>query len=145
MADWYGYAGLENIALTGPEKSQLVTELRALGPGSGLPLEVNHWRTRPDNEAELYQARFDADTLTIDNAKGWLADIFNVAVGLITSTTAAISFGAGSSTLITFGYLAINRCRLVIFGTAAGSLAQSRAEVLAYLATNAAAWGEITA
>lgn len=63
---WSGYFGIENIALTAPQKATLVAALRSLGPSDDpQPAELMHSRTRLDNDAVIFRARFQDGALTV--------------------------------------------------------------------------------
>lgn len=143
MANIRCYFGIENINLTAPQKATFITGLQALGDNaSANPCNRNHWRIRTDNDAVIFEANFDEDNLTIAAIKARLATIFGVAVGTITHST---SQNATYGLIVTFIHSAQNKVRMVAFGhngTAWGTIAQSRTAAQAYLAANAAAWGD---
>lgn len=100
---WSGYFGIENIALTAPQKATLVSALQALGPSDDpQPAELMHSRTRLDNDAVIFRARFQDGALTVANLRQFLATTFGVPVAQITAATTAES---NSEVL---GYLAAN-------------------------------------
>lgn len=147
MTDIHLYFGIENLALTAPQKQQLVDQLQALGQrNGGLPHERNHWRVRPDNDAVIFEAVFDTSNLTALQMRTYLANIFGVNVSLITSALTTPNFsGTRQSQVLTFTYNSIQRLRSVAFGSVsiAGidtTWEQSRIEAAAYLAANAVAW-----
>lgn len=141
MANIHCYYGLESLALTNPQRATLVSGLQSLGQANsgGNPAQRNHWRIRPDNNAVIFEALFDEDTLTIAAIKARLGSIFSVNVSQIShSTNQHATYGL----IVTFTYLAVNRIRSVAFGYNGGwpSTAVSRNAALAYLAANAAEW-----
>ena len=141
MADAHLYLGIENLALTNGQRNTLVAQLQALGQrNGGLPNERNHWRTRPDDDAVLFEAMFDDTNLTALQMRTWLASIFSVNISLITSTLTTPTFSVRQSQVLTFTYQSVARLRSVAFGGVAATWEQSRVEVLAYLAANAAVW-----
>jgi hypothetical protein len=137
------YYGIENLNLTAPQKSTLITGLQSLGDNAHAnPAHRNHWRVRNDNDAVIFEANFDESTLTIAAIKARLAAIFSVAVGTISHNT---SQNATYGLIITFTHSAQQKLRMVVFGMTGGvwgTLEQSRTAAQAYLAANAAAWGE---
>lgn len=140
---WSGYIGIENLTLTGPQKATLVTALQALGPSNDpQPSELMHWRVRLDNNAVIYRARFQDGDLTTTNLRQFIANVFSVAVAQVTAGTGSVTFLALPSPVVTLTYQASARLRFVLFGGLAATVAQSNAEVLAYLAANALAWGD---
>ena len=137
------YFGIENLALTAPQKATLVAALQALGPSSDpQPAELMHWRVRLDNDAVIFRARFQDGDLTTANLRQFLANAFSVPVAQISQVTTSTTFLTLPSPIVTMTYQAIQRMRFVLFGGLAATTQQSNAEVLAYLAANAAAWGD---
>jgi hypothetical protein len=131
------YIGLENIALTAPQKATVVAALRGLGKQSdNQPSHINHMRVRLDNNAAIFEAEFDDSELTIANFKQLLANAFGVAVGTITNANTTNAYGL----VVTLAQAGTDRMRALLFGGAGATLAASRAAVQAYLAANAAAW-----
>lgn len=144
MANIHLYFGIENLNLTAPQKATLVAELQGLGQANNgaAPNLRNHWRVRLDNDAVIFEALFDESHLAIPAIKARLATIFGVAVGTISHST---SQNATYGLIVTFTHSAQAKLRMVAFGhngTAWGTTAQSRAAAQAYLAANAAAWGD---
>lgn len=144
MANVHLYLGIENLNLTAPQKNTFITAIQGLGQANNgsAPNLRNHWRVRQDNEAVIFEALFDESQLTIAAIKSRLATIFGVAVGTIShSTQQHASYGL----IVTFTHSAQDKMRMVGFGnngSAWQSIEVSRAATLAYLAANAAAWGE---
>jgi hypothetical protein len=142
--DTHVYFGMLNVALTAPQKQQLITALNALGPASDpQPCHLNHRRIRPDNEAIIYEALFDADHISINSIKTYLANIFGISPNSITHSVAYQTFSALSTAVVTFTYNSTARLRIAFFGKGNGdwpTWEQSREEARAYLAANAAAW-----
>lgn len=131
------YLGVENVALTAPQRQTLIDALKALGPSSDpSPARLNHWRVRLDGDAVIFESAFDDSLLTVAQFKTRLAAIFGVAVGSITSATT----NPASGTLLTFSYQAVARVRVLLFGGSTATYAESQAAAQAYLATNAALW-----
>lgn len=143
MSNVHVYIGIENLALTVTQRNTLVARLQSLGAlnTSAQPAERNHWRIRTDNQAAIFEAAFDENTITIAAVKQYLATIFNVDVSTITHSSQMVSYGL----LITLIRSATNQIRLVLFGYDGGipTWQQSGAAVRAYLAANAAAWGDV--
>lgn len=144
MAEARIYIGLENIALTNPQRLALVTHLQSLGLNNldPQPARRNHWRIRPDNDAMITEAAFDDATISIAAIKARLGIIFSVDPAQISHNILTPSFGGFTTQVITFTYLAVQRLRIAAFGTMAGTWVQSNAEARGYLAANAAIWGE---
>lgn len=137
------YFAIENIALTSPQRQTLITALQALGPSSDpQPAELMHRRVRIDGDAVLFRARFQDNDLTTANLRQFLANAFGVAVAQITATNNPQTFAVLPSPVLTMTFAAVQRMRFVLFGGLGATVAQSNAEVLAYLAANAVAWGD---
>lgn len=144
MALLHCYFGVENLGLNATQRQTLIAELRSLGPASdSSPARLNHWRTRPDNDAAIFEALFNEDHLTIDAFKNRLAAIFGISATQISHSVTAPSFSVGNSTtVVVFSRPAgTQRLRLALFGGPGTTLEVSHAEALGYLAANAAAWG----
>lgn len=138
------YFAIENIALTGPQKTTLIAALNALGPSSDpQPAELLHSRVRLDNDAVIYRARFQDNDLTTVNLRQFLANVFSIALASVTAATTSTTFLTLSSPIVTMTVSASQRMRFVLFGGLAATTAQSNAEVVAYLKANAAAWGDV--
>ena len=142
MSDWRGYFLIENLGLTAPQKQTLVDGLRSLGPGNHPnPSRINHWRTRLDNDAVIFEALFNSDHLTIQAFKNRLAAIFSVPAANITHSASTASYSVGNlSNVVIFRYNSLDELRMILFGTNTGTYIQSHAEVLGYLFLNLAAW-----
>lgn len=137
------YFGIENLALTAPQKATLVAALQALGPSSDpQPAELMHWRVRLDGEAVIFRARFQDGDLTTANLRQFLANVFGVAVAQITANTTSATFKTLPSPVLTMTFAAVARMRFVLFGGLAATVQQSNDEVIAYLIANAVAWGD---
>lgn len=140
---WSGYFGIENIALTAPQKATLVAALQALGPSDDpQPAELMHSRTRLDSDAVIFRARFQDGALTVANLRQFLATTFSVPVAQVSAATTQQTFAARPSPIVTLSYQATPRLRVALFGGTTATTAESNSEVLAYLAANAAAWGD---
>lgn len=131
------YVGVENLALTAPQRDTLVDALKQLGANSDpSPARRNHWRVRLDNDAVLFEAEFDDANFTITALRTRLAAIFAVPLAQVTNTTTTPAVG----TVLTMTYQSVARMRFVLFGGASATYDQSQAAAREYLAANAAAW-----
>jgi hypothetical protein len=145
MTTAHVYMGMINVSLTNGQKATLIAALNALGPASdGLPARLNHWRTRVDNNARIYEALFVKDAITIQSIKNRLGVIFDVDPGDITHSVAKQTFAVRETAIVTFTYNSTARLRIGIFGYAENgnwpTWEESRIEVIAYLAANQVAW-----
>jgi hypothetical protein len=137
------YIGLENIALTGSQKQTLIAALAALGPASDpQPSHLNHRRVRLDGDAVIFEAAFGDNDLTVAALRQYVANVFGVPVAQVTSSTANQTFAVLPTPIVTLSYQATQRLRVALFGGTSATWAQSRTEVAAYLAANAATWGD---
>ena len=134
------YFGIENLNLTNSQRNTLIDGLQQLGENNGnFPNQKNHWRIRADNQAIIFEALFDEDTLTIAAMKERLANIFNVAVNTISHTSQQTVYGL----LVTFVHGGENKIRMIAFGhngTTWGTWAESNLAAHVYLFNNLAAW-----
>ncbi len=138
---WRGYFGIENLALTNPQKVLLLDELERLGPDRHpQPAYLNHWRYRLDNQAAIYEALFDFEQLTIARTKSRLGTIFGVSPATIGSDVTETSFAGFITKVITFSRAGTDYLRMAIFGNTTSSYDESHAEVLGYLVANLAEW-----
>ena len=136
MTNWHGYFGIENINLNAEQRQTLVTSLQTLGPTShNQPCMLNHWRTRLDGEAVLFEALFDEDVLTVQAFKNYLTAIFGAdAIDHVTAGT--------TTPVVTFSKGGVDYLRVALFGGVGATWDESHDEVLAYLATNQVEWEE---
>lgn len=140
MANVHVYFGIENLNLTNTQRNQLVAAIQALGANNNSvqPAERCHWRIRLDNDAAIFEALFDEDTITINSIKQFLANIFNVSAGTISHATQQTAYGL----LATFTRNATDYIRMISFGYNGGwsTWQESNAKVRDYLSDNALAW-----
>ncbi len=143
MAHRHFYLGIENLALTPPQKAILVAELRALGatyPCSPSVACVNHWRTRLDGEAVIFEALFDEDNLTVVKFKQRLGAIFGADPDTIDHVTVIRSFAGGSTPVVTFSRGGTDYLRFALFGGQGASWTASGDECRGYLALYRDEW-----
>lgn len=130
------YVGIEDIGLTAPQRETLVEALKRLGPKSDVqPARLCHWRLRTDGKAAIFEADFGENEITIAAVKRYLADVFGVDPATVSHTLQQTQYGP----LVTFSRGG-DRLRLVQFGGAEPTWAESGDACRAYLAANAAAW-----
>lgn len=145
MAELALYFGIENLALTNPQRNTLVSQLQALGrrQSSLFPNERMQLRTRLDNQAAIFEAVFDEADLTATAIRNRLATIFGVAANTITFSTTTVQLAGRATTLLTFTRGGTDYLRMVAFGYNGGgwpSWELSRQAAEAYLIANAAEW-----
>jgi hypothetical protein len=131
------YIGVEVVTMTGAMKNTLVEHLRSLGPkGDDRPSRINHWRIRPDGNAAIFEAEFDAETITAKALSDMLAKWYNVAPATLSTSMAQTPYGPYAT--VKTG--ATTRLRIIAFGGVDADWGTSRAAVMEYLAANRDAW-----
>ena len=141
---WHGYFGIENLGLNDAQRDTIVDELRRLGPASDpQPARLNHWRTRLDGQAAIFEALWDESLITIDTFVQRLANLFNINPDTIDTGTNLVTFAARQSAVVTFSRNGTDYLRVVFFGYAGGefpSWDESGDEARAHLALFADEW-----
>ena len=141
MANWHGYIAIENLNLNAAQRVTLIAEIQALGPASDpQPARLNHWRTRLDGEAAIFEALFNEGNLTINRFKQRLGSIFGIAWNTIDHSVQNITFDTRTTPIVTFSRGGTNYLRVAAFAGTGATWAQSLLECAAYLAANAAEW-----
>jgi hypothetical protein len=143
MGTWHGYFGIEALSMTGAQKTTLLTALRALGPTreeTDWPPFLMQFRPRLDNNAAIFEARFNDANLTVAALKQFLADAFAVPVANISNVNTSVTFARLPSPIVTLRSASTDRLRVVLFAGVGATWAESREECAAYLAANRAAW-----
>lgn len=137
MAAWHGYIGIEDVALTAPQRAAIVQALKGLRGVNGTnPAHINHWRISLDGSKAIFEARFNEDNLTIANVKQFVADAVGVSAALIdhevtqTPRGPVVTFSAGGSP----------RMRFIAFAGVGETYADSHTQVPIYLYNNIAEW-----
>ena len=142
MAFWHGYFGIENLGLDAEQRATLVNALRALGPDAHRsPACLNHWRTRLDGQAAIFEARFEEAALTVDAFKDRLAAIFDINRDAIDHDLTTVRYGSGSTTIAVFQHGGTDYLRMALFGGLLSTWHESGDECRAYLALHAEEWG----
>ena len=140
---WHGYWGIENLGLNDAQRDTLVDVLRKLGPDTHpQPACLNHWRTRLDGDAAIFEALFNDDLLTVDAFKERLAAIFNIDPATIDHVLTIFHFGTGSTPVAVFSRNGTDYLRMALFGGPDATWMESGNEVRAYLATYSELWEE---
>jgi len=143
--DWHGYVAIEDLNLNPTQRQTLISAIRALGPiAHYLPDRRNHWRTRNDNRAAIFEALFDEDALTIAAFKNRLAAIFAVDAETIDHAVINPTFAARPTPVVTFSRGGTDYLCVALFGGPSASWLASAAEARAYLAQNTEEWEEDT-
>ena len=141
MADWHGYFAIEDLNLTDAQRDTLIGVLRKLGPDTHpSPACLNHWRTRLDGDAAIYEALFNEELLTVDAFKDRLATIFNIDPATIDHVLTIFHFGTGSTPVVVFSRNGTDYLRMALFGGPDATWMESGDECRAYLALFADEW-----
>ena len=143
MADWHGYFAIEDINLTDNQRDTLIAVLKNLGPATHpSPACLNHWRTRLDGDAAIFEALFNDAMLTVDAFKDRLGAIFEVDPATIDHTLTIYHFGDGDTPVAVFSRNGTDYLRMALFGGPAATWQESGDECRAYLALYAEQWEE---
>lgn len=142
MALWHGYFGIENVNLSTAQRATLVSALKKLGsaPDDRQPAWLNHWRTRPDNQAVIYEALWNSSNISIQSVKNRLGVMFGVSPSLIDHSTQTQSFAGYTTQIATFGYGGTNYLRMAVFGGVSSTWIASRVECIGYIIANLSEW-----
>ena len=141
MAQWHGYIGVENLNLNTSQRQILIDEIKALGPTSDpQPARLNHWRTRLDNQAAIFEANFNENNLTINKFKQRLGTIFGVDPATINHSTVQPTYATRKTPVVTFARSGTDYVRFAAFGGTAATWPQSRVETVAFLIANSDDW-----
>ena len=137
------YLGIININLTGEQRRTLFDSLIALGPpppGYKQPAYLLHYRLRLDNEAGLFEAMFEQETLTVGKFKGWLGNIFSVDPDSIDTANENRDWGDQTTPVVTFSRGGTDYIRMALFAGTNASWSESGDAARGYLAANRAEW-----
>ena len=138
---WRGYMAIEDLNLNTQQRQTLIAFLRALGPQAHfLSDHFNHWRTRPDGRAAIFEAQFNADRLSVAAFKTRLAAVFNIAPDTIDHTLNLHTFHTITTPILTFSRAATPYLRVACFAGLSSTWTESHREARAYLADNRADW-----
>ena len=144
---WHGYFGIENLGLDEAQRAVIVEELRSLGPEwDRQPARLNHWRTRLDGQAAIFEALWEKDTISVEAFKKRLAALFGISWVTIGSSVLLVNWAGRDSAVVTFSRSGVDYLRVVFFGYAGGedwpTWMESGDEARGYLAANAGEWEE---
>lgn len=134
------YYLLENINLTGAERDAFfaLNEQEGADNESPYPNLRNHWRTRLDDEAMIFEGDFPQLNV------GRIVSLMNQAIG---GNNGFLPDPTGE-----YGFTAVIRsgppgaqdlCRFIIFGGISATWDESHEVVLQYLSDNLAAWEDV--
>lgn len=144
MAEWQGYICVERGVVGIGNWNALLAFFDTFGPDTApQPAYLNHYRTRLDGDAKIYEALFDADEVSQDSFKQALADEFSIDPEDIQVVVGEESYGGGFTRRWDYRYPGAGgdiRFTVLRFGGGAGTWAESGAECRAYLETYQAQW-----
>ncbi len=124
------YYGIENLGLTNTQRNTLIDALRNLGDNtSPHPNYRNNPRPRPDNQAVIFEGKFELEDFSIAGLKNRLANLFGVSPDNIDHSTQSTKYGP----IVTFTYGAVDYLRLVAFGGLDCTWIMSYVSVLEYI------------
>jgi len=141
MADFHGYFAIEDISLNDTQRDTLIAVLKNLGPATHpSPACLNHWRTRLDGDAAIFEALFDDAMLTVQAFKDRLGAIFGVDPATIDHNLTVFHFGNGDTPVAVFSHSGTDYLRMALFGGPEATWQESDDERRAYLALYAEQW-----
>ena len=137
MSDWHGYIGVEDIALTAPQRAAILTAFRGLGPGQARqPAHLLHMRPSLDGSKAIFEARFNESKLTVSAVKQFIASAVGVAASAIDHETMQSVYGP----VVSLRAGGMEQMRFLVFGGTPVSHEESRQQVRAYLIAHIAEW-----
>ena len=136
--EWQGYFYIENLGLNAQQKQALIAALQQWGlrNDSDNPKDRNHWRTRLDNEALIFEAAFNAEQLTLSSFEARLVGLFGVSAEQIGAATSQNKYGE----VAVFSYGGTDRLRLGVFAGRQAGYLQSQVATQQFLIDFASDW-----
>lgn len=134
---WHGYFAVIRLNIGAGNWANLQDLYEAMGTHEcPFPCFNNHWRTRLDGDAVIYESLFDPDEVSVQAFKELLADTFGVSVEDIYHTVDSASYSGDTTTIWAFYYDAIeegkDRFQVERFGNG-HAWELSRQEALGYV------------
>lgn len=103
--DIHTYFVVERLNIGVGNWNALIALFEVMGTdGSSMPAYNNHWRTRLDGNAVIYESLFDSEEISIPAFKQLLADEFGVAVEDVHHTLESVDYGGYITTVWIFYY-----------------------------------------
>jgi hypothetical protein len=135
-----GYFYIENLGLNDQQKQTLVEVMQGWGlhNHASNPRDRNHWRVRPDGEALIFEAIFNADNLTVESLRSRLDSIFNVNENLVSVSPSQNKYGE----LAVFSYNSVDRLRVGVFGGRQAGYPESQAACQQFVVDFDSQWNE---
>ncbi len=135
---WHGYIGVEDIALTAPQRAAIIAAFSELGPNRSLrPAHLLHRRIALDGSKAIFEALFNEDNLTIANVKQFIAD----AVGTDPANIDDVVTQTARGPMVTYSVGGTDRMRFLAFGGVGSTTwEESHAQCLIYLHANIGEW-----
>lgn len=136
---WHGYIGVEDLALTAPQRAAILAAFSALGPASDpQPARLLQRRVSLDGSKVCYEALFNEDNLTVANVKQFLANAVGVDPAIIADQTTMSAYGP----VVTYSVAAVDRIRFLVFGGLTATWDESRRLRGEYRRNNLSEWDE---
>ena len=130
------YYGIENLGLNATQKQDLIDGLKQLGSNqSPYPNYRNHWRPRLDNDAIIFEGKFNDSDWTVESVKNKLANLFGVDPATIDDSLQSTQYGP----VVTYSRNG-DKLRMIAFGGLLASWLESWEKVSAYLINNLEEW-----
>lgn len=137
MANWHGYLGIEDLALTTEQRAAILAAFGALGPGaSENPAHLLHRRVAIGGDKAIYEALFNEDNLTIANVKQFLANAVGIDPQIIDHTLTQPAYGP----MVTYTVASVDRMRFLFFGGLTADWEESRVACGAYMSAYLSQW-----
>lgn len=136
------YFGAINLALNPTQRDTFFAALEDLHypKKQKQPARRNHWRTRLDGEAVIFEALFLSDELTIPAFKQRLADIFSVDPATISHSTVNQNWGGETTPVVTFTRNGTDYVKVAVFAGVDASWGASGRGTRGYITVNQAEW-----
>jgi hypothetical protein len=139
--NWHGYFVVKRQTIGAGNWAALQTVFENMGTlDSRFPCYNNHRRTRLDEDAVIYESRFNTEEVSVVAFKQLLADEFGVPVENIQSEIDSVSYAGGSTAVWQFLYSDVERFKVERFGDGGSNWQQSGDECRGYLALYQEEW-----
>jgi hypothetical protein len=123
MTDWHGYFGIEDMALTAPQRTAIVAALRTLGPDSDpQPAHIRQFLPSLDGSQAIFEALFQAGNLTVEKVKAYLANAVGANPENVDHEVTQTQYGP----MVTYSAAGTDRLRVIMFGGIGATWDESR-------------------
>lgn len=139
--NWHGYFAVERQNISADNWAALQVVFESMGTlDSRFPCYNNHQRTRLDEDATIYESRFDTEEVSVAAFKQLLADEFGVPLESITHQTDTTTYADTETATRQFLYNDVERFKVERFGVGGSTWQQSGDECRGYLALYRDEW-----